>query len=196
MDHNEHMTEATIPTPGSVTRLVALLRGINVGGRNRVEMARLRQLAENVGYADVRTHLNTGNLLLTPAAATEADADRVAAALAAAITAELGLNLDVTVRSRAQLATILAADPFPDGDPSQVTVAFLTGPPPPGATDRVLALAAEHEPVVFADREVWVNYTQGIGDSRLAAGFVRAVGVSATVRNVRTARRLLELMGG
>ncbi|MFP5281831.1 MAG: DUF1697 domain-containing protein [Actinomycetes bacterium] len=133
-----------------MTAYAAFLRGINLGPTNKVAMPALRALAERLGYGDVRTYLNSGNLLFTsadPAATLERE-------LASALRAEFGRTIDVTVRTRAQLEQILAANPFPDGDPSRVTVAFLAGPPPPDAGDRIAARAQEHEPFVVADTEV------------------------------------------
>ena len=74
-----------------------------------------------------------------------------------------------------------------------MTVAFLAAPPGPAAPDRVQALAAEHEPFVFAGREVYVHYTHGLGKSKLAERFSATVGVSATVRTIRTVDKVVAL---
>ena len=113
--------------------------------------------------------------------------------VAEVIHARFGLKLDLTVRTVPALQAVLAANPFPDGNPSQVTVAFLAAPPGPGASARVQALAAEHEPYVFAGREVYVNYTHGLGKSKLAERFSATVGVSATVRTLRTVQKVVAL---
>jgi uncharacterized protein (DUF1697 family) len=99
------------------------------------------------------------------------------------------------VRTEDELRTLLADNPFPDGNPSQVTVAFLTGPAPPGVQERIAALAGDGEPFMLSDREVWVNYTGGQGTSKLAAQFNRAVGVSSTVRTLRTVTKVVDLFG-
>ena len=154
-------------------------------------MPALRALAEGLGYAEVRTYINSGNLLFS-AAGTDQE---VALALEQAITDAFGLRIDVAVRTEDELRTLLANNPFPDGNPSQVTVAFLTRPPPPEAHQRVAALAVEDEPLVFSGREVWVNYRSGQGTSKLAAQFNRAVGVSSTVRTLRTVTKVADLFG-
>jgi uncharacterized protein (DUF1697 family) len=169
----------------------AFLRGINLGPTNKIAMPRLRALAEGLGWSEVRTYINSGNLLFT---ADGADRE-LARALERAIADELSLKIDVTVRTEDQLRTLLAQNPYHEGDPSRVTVAFLTGPPPAGAEQRVAALATDHEPFVFAGSEVWVHYGQGLGTSKLAVQFSKALGVSATVRNVRTVTKVVDLFG-
>ena len=169
-----------------MTSYVALLRGINVGKAKRVAMATLREMATDLGYTDVATHLNSGNLLLT----TDEDADTVRRRVEQAVEETFGLHADVVVRTADQLAETLAANPFPDGDPSRVTIAFLGGPAPPGLEERLAALATAAEPYLVRGREVYVHYTHGQANSVLAAS---SLGVSATVRNLRTLTALVEL---
>lgn len=176
---------------GLVPRYVAFLRGINLGSTNKVSMPRLRELAEGLGYTDVVTYINSGNLVLTTTDATAGIEQR----LHAAIADELGLQVDVAVRTPVRLATIVAENPFPDGDPTYVTVAFLTRAAPPEAKRRVADVAAEDEAYVFSGQEVYVHYPRGQGRSKLAATFSAVLGVSATVRNLRTVTKVLDLAG-
>ncbi len=154
-------------------------------------MADLRALATSLGHTGVATVLNSGNLVLV-SSRRPATVERE---LAAAIVERFGFRVDVTVRTRSELAAALAANPFPDGDPSQVTVAFLTGPTPTGADERLAAAATRDEPYVIGEREVYVHYGHGIADSVLATRFSDLVGVSATVRNVRTLAKVLAVAG-
>jgi uncharacterized protein (DUF1697 family) len=172
-----------------VARYVAFLRGINLGSAKKVSMPRLRELAEGLGYTDVLTYINSGNLILT----TTEPAATIERRLAGAISDELALSVDVAVRTPARLARIVAENPFPDGDPSLVTVAFLTKATGPDAKRRVAEVAAEHEPYVFSGQEVYVHYAKGQGRSKLAAKFSDIIGVSATVRNLRTVTKVLDL---
>lgn len=171
---------------------VALLRGINLGPSNKIAMPQLRTTVSELGYADVSTYINSGNVIF----ASPKRAATLAAEIGQAITETFGYRVDVVVRSATQLAKVLAGNPFPDGDPSQVTVAFLTGPPGAQAAPRVAEMATAYEPFVFAGHEVYVNYTHGIGTSKLAARFSAVIGVSSTVRNLRTVRTLVELTAG
>ncbi len=168
---------------------VALLRGVNLGPKRKISMPQLRATVEELGFAGVRTYINSGNVVLT----SDRPAEEIESRIAEAIEATFSHRVDVVVRSAAQLDQVLAANPFPDGNPSQVTVAFLAGAPGPEADQRLAAVAVAGEPYVMGDREIYVNYTHGIGESRLTAGFSAAIGVSATVRNLRTVTRLRDL---
>lgn len=171
-----------------MTRYAAFLRGINVGSANRIAMPALRATAERLGYTEVRTHINSGNVMFT---ATGSEV-LLTTALSQAIFEDFGRKIDVAVRTAEQLRHILAGNPYPAGDPSRVIVAFLTAEPPSSAPERMAAVA--DVPFTLAGTEVWVNYVNGLADSKLAAQFSRIVGVSSTVRNVRTVAKVLELM--
>jgi uncharacterized protein (DUF1697 family) len=149
-------------------------------------------MAEDLGYADVATYINSGNLILS----SPKKADTVEREISKTIEDTFGRPIDVTVRTPAQLKKILAENPYPDGNPSQVTVAFLTKAPAKDAKDKVAAVAKDHEPFTFAGQQVYVNYSQGIGRSKLAEKFSDIIGVSSTVRNIRTVDKVLALCGG
>ena len=172
-----------------MTTYAVFLRGVNLGPTNKVSMPVLREALTTNGFSDVRTYINSGNVLLTSADSPLEVQSRVATVIAEAF----GLTIDVTVRTLDQLRAILEANPFPEGDPSKVTVAFLIGSPRPDAEERLAALAGEHEPYVFAGTEIYVHYSHGLGKSKLAEKFSATVGTSATVRNVRTVAKLLDL---
>lgn len=170
-----------------MTTYVAFLRGVNVGSSRSVSMPRLVELGEALGYEDVWTYLRTGNLGLT----TNKAATTVEREVAGALAEEYRTTIDITVRTHAQLRAVLEANPFPDGSPSRVTVAFLAGYPPAGVEGRLAEVATDAEPYEVHGREVWVHYGDGIADSRLAAAFIRVVGVSATTRTVGTVGKLV-----
>jgi uncharacterized protein (DUF1697 family) len=106
---------------------VALMRGINVGRAKRIAMANLRALVEDLGYNDVRTLLNSGNVVFAAPDLARADA---AARIEAALTARLGVSARVTLLAAAELAAAVRDNPLLDvaGDPSRLLVAFLTDP--------------------------------------------------------------------
>jgi uncharacterized protein (DUF1697 family) len=174
-----------------VATYVAFLRGVNLGPNNKISMSALRAMAEDRGYTDVATYINSGNLIIS----SSKKAATVEREISNAIKDTFGRPIDVTVRTPAQLKKILAENPYPDGNPSQVTVAFLTKAPPANAQDKVAAVATDHEPFTFAGQDVYVNYSQGIGKSKLAERFSDIIGVSSTVRNIRTVERVLALCG-
>ena len=166
---------------------VGFLRGINLGPTRKVDMAGVKAAAEGLGYTDVWTYLNTGNVVLS----TDRDAATVERELAAALQEAYGASIDVAVRSAEELRTVLAGNPYPKESASKATVAFLTGRPHPDAADRVAAAATPAEPFTFAGREVWVCYGDGQAKSKLAAGFSRIVGVSSTVRTLGTVSKIV-----
>ena len=174
---------------GGVASYVAFLRGINLGPTNKISMPELRTMAEGLGYTEVATYINSGNLIF--------DSTKKPATLereiAAAIKDSFGLRIDVAVRTPAQLKKILADNPYPDGKPSQVTVAFLTKAAPPSAQEKVAAMATEAEPFTFAGQDVYVHYSNGIGTSKLAEKFSSVIGVSSTVRNLNTVTKIIAL---
>ena len=170
-----------------MTTYVAFLRGVNLGPHRAVSMPRLAELGRELGYDDVWTWVNSGNLVLT----TAKDGVEVERKVAEALADEYGTQIDVTVRTAGELAGLVEHNPFPAGSPSQVTVAFLTGPAPDGAAARLAKVATANEPFRLGEREVWVHYGDGIAGSRLATGFIRFLGVSATTRTLGTVRRIV-----
>ena len=171
-----------------MTTYVAFLRGVNLGPQRKVSMPRLVELARALGYEDVWTWVNTGNLVLT----TDRGSDVVEREVAEAVEQEYGSPTDVTVRTADELRALADANPFPDGSPSQVTVTFLMGPAADDAEQRLARTATAAEPFRLGEREVWVHYGDGLGRSRLAVGFSRAVGVSSTTRTFGTVRKIVE----
>lgn len=176
---------------GDVATHVAFLRGINLGPNNKISMPELRTMAEGLGYTDVATYINSGNLIIN----SPKKAGTVEGEITKAIKDTFGHTIDVTVRSPAQLKKILTENPYPDANPSQVTVAFLTKAPPDDAKDKVAAIAEDYEPFTFAGQQVYVNYSQGMGRSKLAEKFSAIIGVSSTVRNIRTVEKVVALSG-
>ena len=174
-------------------RYVALLQGINVGKHKRVAMADLRALVERLGYTEVKTHLNSGNVVF--AAASSAN-EELATLIEDAISKELGLEVPVVVRSGEELARIVAGNPFPEAAADQTTlhVTFLSEAPDP---ERVAALAEvergdDDYRVVGAN--VYLYYPHKLtGATFMPTGLGKALGVVATSRNWRTVTRLAEM---
>jgi uncharacterized protein (DUF1697 family) len=175
-----------------MTRQVALLRGINVGGHNRVAMAQLRELMESLGYGDVRTHLQSGNVVFTGAAA----ADRAAADIEAVIAERLGLRLRVLVRTRDELAAVVGGNPLAATaeDPARLIVLFLSAAPDPALLRGIDPAVYEPERVAVCGREIHVWCANGVYRSPLLQVLSeRRLGVTVTARNWRTVTRLLAL---
>lgn len=173
-----------------MTTYAVLLRGINLGKR-RIPMPELKALATELGHQDVSTYIASGNLILT----TDRKPDDVVGELDQVIAERYGFDVDSVIRSAAELQAVLAANPYPDGDPKQVTVGFARHPIDPAAAERMTRLAAPDERFWINGREVYVDFAGGLASSKLAAQLGTAVGQTATGRNIRTVRKLTELTG-
>jgi uncharacterized protein (DUF1697 family) len=168
---------------------IALLRGVNVGGKHALPMAMLRDALEEVGYTSVQTYIQSGNIVLEHprrgAAALTRDLEREIAGVA-------GFDVPVVVRSAAQLAAVIDANPFPRVDGTKLHVAFMSDTPPRAALaaiDRDKFLPDEF--VVKRDN-VYLHLPNGMGRSKLGQS-MRLVNTSATVRNWNTVLKLREL---
>jgi uncharacterized protein (DUF1697 family) len=175
-----------------VARHVVLLRGINLGARNRIAMPQLREALEDAGFEDVRTHLQSGNVVLT----SSAKPDGVARKCEKVIKERFSLEIPVVVRSRAELAQILKRNPLGKvaTDPKRYQVSFLAAKLPAKVVRELEAAAADGEQVVAIGREVYAWHPRTIARSRLWAQLAgKGLGVTATARNWATVEALLEL---
>lgn len=170
-------------------RYIALVRGINVGGKNKLPMARLREMCESIGCTDVVTYIQSGNVVLTSSLA----ADNLRAALAAAISDGIGLSPEVMVRTDAQMANVIADSPFQRTDPTTLHVAFLSGPLDRKAADDLHDIAFPPEKFAIKGSEIYLRLPNGMGQSKLAPVLLRRVPGSATLRNWRTVTTLHEM---
>jgi uncharacterized protein (DUF1697 family) len=170
---------------------VALLRGINLGARNKIKMPDLRELFEELGAGDVSTYLQSGNVVFA--------GSLEASAIEARIKRDLGLEIVVLIRTGADLARLVARNPFAEraSDLKQLHVTFLAESP--GAA-RVKELDPERSPpdeFHVTGRDVYLYTPNGYGRSKLSnAYFEKKLGVAATSRNWNTVTNLAELARG
>lgn len=178
-----------------MARQILLLRGINLGARRRVSMADLRALLTEAGHADVRTHLQSGNVLLT----SDEPPERLGELVECQIQAALGLEVPVVVRTRDEVADVVAANPLAGvaDDPKLLQVSFLSAAPAPGVAEELEAADVAPERVAVWGREIYAWHPNGIQGSPLARILSdRRLGVTATARNWATVTKLLELADG
>lgn len=172
---------------------VALLRGINVGKAKRVAMADLRALVEGLGGQDVRTLLNSGNVVF---GAPRAKAEVLARRIAAALTGELGVTARVTVLGAADFARVVDANPLLEvaDNPSRLMVGFLAG----AAEHKLVAPLAKQdwgrEALALGTRAVYVWCPTGVLDSRALAAVGKLLGEAWTARNWATVTKLQALL--
>lgn len=175
---------------------VAFIRGINVGGRSSVAMAGLRAALEDRGFRNVRTYIQTGNVVYEPSA----DAKNTAAALRAeaaviggVIGAMNGFTPAVIVLAAADLATRLASSPYATADPSRAFLVFVDGDPAALADlDDTAAAGEEWQP---GDGVIHLHCPNGVGRSKLWAKLAGSTKVPTTTRNLRTIAKVLDLAG-
>ena len=172
---------------------IALLRGVNVGGRNAVPMAELRDLAEACGFAKPRTLLQSGNLVFTARAARAACEDR----LEHAIAERFGVRIVVVARDLAAWTHAIDANPFARearDDPSHVLVTCAKTTPAAGAQARLEAAILGRERAQLRGDVAYVVYPDGIGTSKLTPQKIeKALGTPVTARNWNTVCKLREL---
>jgi uncharacterized protein (DUF1697 family) len=178
-----------------MVRYIVLLRGVNLGARNRIAMPELRESLVGLGYDDVRTHLQSGNVLLS----SDASPERVARDCERLIADRFSLDVPVVVRTRDELAAVVRRDPLGDVavDAKRYQVSFLGAELDPGVVPKLSAATVAPEQFVVIGREIYAWHPDGIGRSRLAVLLSgRGLGVTATARNWVTVTNLLAMADG
>ncbi len=167
-----------------MTTYIALLRGINVGGHGILPMADIKTLCSNLGLKHVRTYIQSGNVLFE----SNLSESEIILILEETLKNKLQKPIPVIVRTAAEMEAVLVGNPFPDANPSQVGVLFLSN------------LVAEDllqnfnypglEEIVVSGRELYIHFPNGMGRSKLK--LPKSV-EQGTVRNINTVKKLVEL---
>ena len=171
---------------------VALLRGINLGSHNKVPMPALRTLIEDLGYEDVTTYIQSGNVVLS----TKESATKVGTAIRKAIAKKFGIDVAVVVRTHQQMKKVVDANPFAKKakDAGHLHVVFLADKP---AAANIKALTSADwgaDEVAVKGTEAYLHLPNGYGRAKLNNMLVeKKLGVAGTARNWRTTAKLLEL---
>ena len=176
-----------------MSRRVALLRGINLGSRNRVAMPALRDLLGAAGFDDVRTYVQSGNLVLSSDAA-PVELERELEQL---IAERFGFEDEVVVRTGEELAEVIDRNPLADVavEPKRYQVTFLAEPLGDDLIHELAALAAGSERFSAVGRELYAWHPDGVARSRLWAKLgSKSLGVKATSRNWLTVTTLLAMV--
>ena len=164
---------------------VALLRAVNVGGTGKLAMSELKAICEAAGFADVRTFIASGNVIFG-SAKSEA---QIKAALEARLKAHAGKPVGVLVRTAAELAAVLRANPFPEAAPNRTLAVFPDKPPPATCLAEISGQAGEE--VRLGKREIYVHYGEGMAKSKLRI----PAAADGTARNMNTIAKLTALAG-
>ena len=171
---------------------IVLLRGINLGPRNRIPMAELRALLTDTGYEDVRTYVQSGNVVLDSPVSTK----QLAPDLEKLISEQFGFAVPVVVRTRDELAKVVATDPLKKyvTDPKRYLVSFLSDAPARDAIEQLEIAATKGERVELHGRELYAWLPEGAARSKLWSGLASdRLGVTATARNWNTVTTLLQM---
>ena len=171
--------------------MAALLRGINIGPNQRISMPTLRKLVESLGYTDVETYLQSGNVVFTPKGKGDP-----AARLSAASAKETGHDVAVLVRSAKDLAKVIEANPYPVSDPTKVVVVFMEDEVELGQLGLGDLGPYLPDELTAHGRELYVSVPNGQGRSKLMEALVkRRLPTTITVRNWRTVEALAAMTG-
>lgn len=177
-----------------MSRQILLLRGVNLGARNRIAMPELRRALAEAGFEDARTHQQSGNVVLTAdvaASELERECERL-------IRKRFGLEIAVVARTRSELAAVVKRDPLGEvaADPKRYQVSFMRDKPERGVVRTLQAAVVEPEQLVVIGREAYAWHPAGVARSKLSAELAgRGLGVVATARNWNTVTKLLALAG-
>jgi uncharacterized protein (DUF1697 family) len=175
-----------------MARFIALLRAVNVGGR-KLPMAELRTLCAELGWKDVETYIQSGNVVFTAPGKAEA----IEAQLEKAIKDRFGLDVPAMVRTASQWAAYVAANPFPkvaEKEPNRLQLLLSKETPKPDAAEKLMERARAGETVKAAGGALWFHFPAGVGTSKLVPALIdKVAGSPSTSRNWRTVLKLQEM---
>jgi uncharacterized protein (DUF1697 family) len=169
-----------------MTKYVALLRAVNVGGGGKLPMTELKSMCESSGFLNARTYIASGNVVFEsklPEAAVKKKLERCMASYA-------GKPVEVMVRTGAEMAAVLAANPFKSHPANQTVAIFLDGRPPKDTLKTISGQVKEE--VALGAREIYVHYGEGMGRSKLKIPAAKR----GTARNMNTIEKLADWASG
>ena len=162
---------------------IALLRAVNVGGTGKLPMSELKAMCEELGFGSVRTYIASGNVVFTSRKSEAA----IKTALEKRLEPYAGKPVGVLVRSAAEMAQVLADNPFPKAAPNRTVAIFLDGKP---AKDTLADVRGQKEEEIrLGRREIYVHYGDGMGQSKLVIPAAR----TGTARNINTVATLARM---
>lgn len=173
-----------------MTTYICLLRGVNVGGRNELPMADLRRLFEALGYAEVNTYIQSGNVVFCAAGSVTPKN------LEGEVHAHFALDVSVVLRTRSELRRVLQANPFVGVEPDKLHVGFMAHRAPMTWVTELEEGAFKPEEFVVRGAEVYLHLPNGMARTKLPAYLERRLQIPTTIRNWATVARLVELAGG
>ena len=177
---------------GSMTVYVSMLRAVNVGGTSRIKMDALRAVYESIGLKDVRTLLQSGNVVFR---STITDRDSLAKRITQELQRQLTLQVEVIVRTLGEIASIVERGPVlsPRADPAKLLVMFLSAVPDAAAQAALVKWHKGPEMLELRGPEIYLYYPEGVGRSKLTGAVLEnKLNTSGTARNWNTLQKLLD----
>lgn len=169
---------------------IALLRGINVSGRNMIPMPELRSVCGDLGWKDVQSYIQSGNLVFKA----ESTSAKLETELERAIERRFGLSISIIVRAAAVWPDYIQDNPYPDvcqSEPNFVMLALSKAAPKPDAVEKLQERAVGGERIIQIRDALWLHYAAGVAKSKLSPALLdRLVGSPVTTRNWRTVLKL------
>ncbi len=174
--------------------IISMLRGVNVGGHNKIKMEALRALYESLKLRDAQTYVQSGNVIFTTK---ERDLAALGKRIQNGIERKFGFRPDVILRTASELRDVMARNPFAKRrgiEPSRLLVTFLAEDPGAEARDKVRSIKADPEELRIEDRELYIYFHNGIGRAKLSlAAIERALKTPGTGRNWNSVTKMLEM---
>ncbi|MBI5852253.1 MAG: DUF1697 domain-containing protein [Planctomycetes bacterium] len=184
---------------GSTRRFLALLRGINVGGRNALPMAELRALGEELGWSNLRTYIQSGNLVFAAKRSGRDVERRLEDELEAGLARRCAWSVPVIVRGASRWTAYVRGNPFAaaaEATPNLVMLGLSKELPSPDAPGVLMDRARDGEQIALVGDALWIHFPGGVARSKLAQALLdRVVGSPVTMRNWNTVRMLGEMVG-
>jgi uncharacterized protein (DUF1697 family) len=174
--------------------VISLLRGVNVGGHNKIKMEALRALYESLDLQDAQTYVQSGNVVFRTE---ERDLVRLSKRIEDGIERKFGIRPDVIVRTSPELREVIARNPFATRrgiDPSKLLVTFLATEPGPEAREKVLTIDTQPDELRVEARELYIYFPDGMARPKVSwMAVVKMLQTTGTGRNWNTVRKLLEM---
>ncbi|HSI91712.1 MAG TPA: DUF1697 domain-containing protein [Adhaeribacter sp.] len=171
---------------------IAIIRGINVSGKHKVPMAELKPLCESLGWRNVRTYIQSGNVIF------ETDSpENLAGKLEEVIAENFGFKVPVIIRTALEMAKVVAANPYAEMvgfEPEKLYVTFMAEAPQPDKLEAIKAFTFEPEMYSILGKEIYIYCFNGYGNTKLENSFFeKKLKVTCTTRNWRTVNKLVEM---
>lgn len=174
-----------------MTTYLALFRGINIGGHNKLPMRELATLLEEVGYKNVITYIQSGNVVFDSSSRSRS---RITDDISLAVSNRFGFAPKVMLLTAQELQDAIAHNPFPSDDGKALHFLFLETQPDNPKIERLNAVKANSEAFMLGDKVFYLYAPEGVGRSKLAVSVERCLGVAATGRNWSTVSRLASML--